>query len=307
MFCILARAAFDKDDWIGRKMGETLGFHFRDRIVRIQTTLYLTNTLPDNEPNYVYVLHPGNVGFELCYDTPFPAHQDEKDYCILHAIYSNAFTYDSVGRELTQIKALSPWDYWYEFGKDDFECVTWPGSPRQRKTIKAVKVFPTPDSCRKGQFCPFSVCKIGPFLRNGATMFTLQMTLKGESFDELVGNENTFTVDGPRRLLSRIEHCYIPRIEDDVSAKAYLRELGKFEKFLKAGGGYDVVILNERFADAPIVIDKSCIEEAVIQLSTKLHGLRYNTTNCNFVMELSRDRKREMEAHIRHYMHSMRR
>jgi hypothetical protein len=306
MLCIIVRSALQKTDWRGRKMGETLGFHFKKKTVNVQTTFYLSNNLPDSEENYLYILHPGNVDFELITDTPFPPHRDEKDYNLLESLYSQSCKYDPVTKKLIQVRALSSWDDWQDYSKEEFERVNWPGDLENKPPIVARKSFPDENLISINKFSPFSICKVGPFTKNGAVLFSLNIRLNMESFIELVDRGATFTIDGPQRMLSRIKHCYIPKIDDSDFRNVCINELSKFEDFLKAAAGYDIVVLGEKFADLPVEIDKSYIEEALIQLPRRDYGVRYITNNCNFTMELCRNSEKEIREYIRNYKPDLR-
>jgi hypothetical protein len=290
MLCIIAREVGEKDSWKGRRAGETVGFHRDIEEAHVLATLYLENKLEDDLPNYIELLHPGNVEGKLAKDVLLSDHPDEKEKGlennVLRSLYGEAFDIEQNGESIekvSQIKALSGWDTWYELEKP--QLVNWAGDKRtadnppclERKSIGFSETY--------DGFTPFTVWKIGPFTKKGPVLISLEIKLGGESYRELVTRDRTFSIDGPEHLLSRIEYSYIPRLDKEEQC-LWKKELNKFRKYIGVGQSYDIVLLGKTFADEVETLEKSGITEATLQLDSKDIGTRYVTDDPNFAMSL---------------------
>jgi len=288
VICIAAREICKKGSWKGRRSGETIAPHQEQEEARILATLYLENTLDDDVENFIELLHPGNVEAELVTDQVLADHPDEREkkvqHNVLYSIYGEAFKITKNRNEvesILQIKALSAWDTWYEVEEPQF--VNWAGDKRtQDNPPRLQRVCPHEDC---DGFAPFTVWKIGPFKKKGPVLMSLKIKLRGESYRELVSRDRTFSIDGPERLLSRIEYSYIPRL-DKENRYWWKKELNKFRNYISTGQSYDIVILGKKFADAVDVLEKSGVAEATLQLGSRNLGVRYITDDSNFTMTL---------------------
>jgi len=276
--------------WIGRRMGEVIGCHFKPEEAKILGVLFLNNGGKDGEENYLELMHPGNVEAKLTTSSPLPNHPDEpvddSHQNILNTIYGDAFDIKRAKDsqkicEIQQVKALSQWEIWYELDDNPYSQINWPEDPRtQDKPPKIKKIFPQEG---KSGFVPFTIWRVGPFVKKGPVLFSFEMILKGESFYEFVSRERVFTIDGPERILFRIEFGYIPLLPEKERG-AWLNKLKTFENYIKAKSGYDIILLGSKLADALTVGQQSCASKAGLQLESEDIGVRYLTDDANYRM-----------------------
>lgn len=111
------------------------------------------------------------------------------------------------------------------------------------------------------------------------------MGLEGDSYRELVLQSRTFAIDGPGRLLSRIDYSYIPRMDRDTQL-LWRNELRAFRNYISAGQSYDIVILGDSFADEVELLERSGVIKATLQPESEHIGVRYITDDPNFTMSL---------------------
>jgi len=287
MMCTAAREVLKSKSWRGRRSGETIGYHRQLQEAHILATYYLENMLGDGMENYIDFLHPGNVEVGLMVDSFLSAHPDERDkdveHNILQSLYGNAFGATNINgvEAISQTKALSKWDMWYEL--QESQLVNWAGDPRTLDNPPRLeRICPSEDSV---DFAPFTVWRMGPFRKQGPVLMSLSITLKGKSYREFVDRDRNFWIDGPERLLSRLEYTYVPRVHKK-ERPFWEKQLCKFKKYMSTGQSYDVVLLGAKFADEVRVTQKSGVTKAMLQLESKDIGVRYITDDPDFTMTL---------------------
>lgn len=274
MMCIAIRGGCGNDVWRGLRCGEIIGHHYKENRVFVLSVLYMKNMARDGTENYLHLLHPGNVSVEL---RGWPIrHPDETDNArsIFESVYGEGF--EEQNEQLFQTKGLSSWDSW--FHHDNERITIWPNeelTPQRRcKYIK--KILPKDD---RENFVPFSVFQLGPFTKAGAILINLLLTLVGETYEKLVTHEPVFTIDGPERLLRRVED-YID--EDPRQWQQWRDMVDGFHDYLDFGESYDVALINNSNVDKVKVLRRSGIVEAPIQPKPQCLANRYISSNSAF-------------------------
>lgn len=273
----------DTADWVGRRALEILGFHSTEKRISILCLACLENCLADGVENELHVMHPGDVEFELLNPWPLPFHPDvndrSDDHNILKHIYGEAFEEDAQG-SICQKQMLSAWDSWYDV-KDEPVAV-WP----PKADFDPEEFVCIPEGLRQRP-APFTVRSLGPFTRHGITLIAFKLTATGRSYDQLI-EKPYFPIDGPKSLLVRTECDYVSALEP-AQRQPWLEELRRFETYIDAGESYDVIILNEPYADQVQRLYQRSIVMAPIQPPNNI-AQRYITRNPNFslLMEYTR-------------------
>jgi hypothetical protein len=257
MLCILLTGRDGADAWRMRRSVEVLAFHQESRKVEILFGLYVENKLPAGERNYLRMMHRGNVECFFVPAWPLPQHPAESRVHgpevpgVLQQIYGDLF--DEVNGQPRQTSTMTGWDGKVElpvsgqdrpvvWTPDEQACgeITEFGRPLQSET-------PSPGF---QVYTPFTTWELGPFTEPTSFLLTFVLLIQGATYDELVGGDREFTVDGPERLLSRIRYDDLYRVPDEDRSK-WCDRLKPFEQSrLLMGEGYDVMILRPPYANA---------------------------------------------------------
>ncbi len=290
MMCITIRGAhkdYGNDVWLGRRYVEILGCHHDSNKINILFALYLENKLCDGKKNFLHIMHPGNVRFQLYDSWPIPCHPDEpraqggssrSRNNILQSVYGKAFEYTE--GQLFQTNGLSVWDSWYGF---DHEAITvWPpqeGNVEKQHFIK--RVYP---KNRPTAFVPFTVFELGPFTKKGPVVISFRLSINEKStYEKLISNNRAFTIDGPESLLLRIKRDYIRLLPEGIQDEWKI-EADKFEHYVGFGESYDVILIKPPYADAMKCIWRNGIVKAPIQPIPSSLAARYITAYPRFAL-----------------------
>jgi len=303
MMCIILRGGHQKhgsNGWQGRRSVETVGYHHRDKEVRILFSLYLENKLKDEIDNSLFVLHPGKVEYNVIDPWPPPLHQDEPNPPknkngdnILSSVYGKAFKYDN--QKLVQANGLSAWDSWYGWNNEPVSI--WPKSEKNLGFADCVtERLPAND---ERDFVPFTVFKLGPFRKKGAYLTSFTLTARGETYDRLLRDDPIFTVDGPESLLLRIERDYISKLPS-YEQQMWRNELSLFEEYIGLGESYDVILIKNPYADKVKRMWESGIVKAPLQPIPSSVAVRYITRNPGFSLGLKNldDVRRQQKYYV---------
>ena len=292
MFCIVVKGQEGEPRWVVRRSVELLSYHSSEKVAEILFLLHLENQLPNGEPNWLEVLHPGYTDYEVLSPWPFPSHVDEEkihDHIrderanILASVYGRGLEEDSSGR-LRHVAGLAPWDSWFR----DLECphvTIWPKEEGIR-LADAMERLPFPTPLARGEpRAAFTVFKLGPFRKKGLTLLAFKLRISGQTYRELVEADKVFTVDGPETLLLRIARKYVPRMS---SPAKWLHELQRFETYVDIGESYDVILLRQGSRCEQLRTVRECgIVEAPLQPSPDGVAVRYVTGNPRFCLSLA--------------------
>jgi hypothetical protein len=250
MLCIVLNAPYGTESWRMRRSVEVLGFHEQAREVHIQLGLYLENRY-EQGPNYLRMLHRGNVECFLQPAWPFPSHPDEalSGESVLRDLYAPIF--EDRGGTIMQVNTLTAWDSPVTYPTPQ-HAVAW--GPQTGICVPGWGVPLVPemnDSERaSGRYYPFTSWSLGPFAEQTSYLITCSLRVSGATYDELVHSKPHFGVDGPERLLRRIRYDDLYRLPDDARG-LWERELEPFEQSsITNGEGYDVIVLRSPLADS---------------------------------------------------------
>jgi hypothetical protein len=177
---------------------------------------------------------------------------------------------------------LSAWDSWYGCGIEN--VTVWPSQeksyPNDSPYMKIIPPEPFDNSD-----APFTTFQLGPFKKSGPVLIAFKLWLKGQIYTNLVAHEPIFTVDGPERLLLRTECAHIQRMTKDKQ-KPWQDGIDLFKNYLSFGESYDVILLDEPYADKVAVVWKSGMIKAPIQPKPESIGTRYISANSSFSLWL---------------------
>lgn len=254
MHSILISSPYGKKAWSLHRSTEIIGYHRHEKRVSIVVALLVMNKLRRAE-NFLRFTHRGNVQCQLIPSWPLPRHPDEKPQLrpsVLEMLYSPGFSEeaDGVYRKLHR----TPWDSWHA-GADEVKIRVWPPGSAVDSTDSAESssnrlrlLTPEADS---DIFVPISTWELGPFSRNGFHLIAFSLAFQGETYERLVGECSSFSVDGPRRLISQIlqdKQAISDRSAPDPSA---IRINDFLDPSLRlTATSYDIVILGPPWTSA---------------------------------------------------------
>jgi len=247
MHCIVLSSPTDKKNWKVYRSIEVLAYHRGwAGYVRILFGLMLENRLK-GQPNFLRLLHCGNVALTLKKSWPLPPHDDAPDSTFIQSFYGQAFKEDA--GQVLQVRNLSPWDEWME--EEPTPVLVWPDQEAIDKGMSPGReITPEGTTTQECESPPFTVWQLGPFSQVGLHLVTFSLTFSGETYRRLVEANDSFSVDGPERLLDRIRYFDL--------AEADMRYRPEWDKLLAdfldpqkrlTSEAYDVVILGPPFAD----------------------------------------------------------
>lgn len=220
MHSVLIGSPLGKKVWSLQRSTEIIGYHRSERRVNILLLLLAINKLKTG-PNTLCLMHRGNVQCRMLRSWPMPHHSDEGagfGPSLLEDLYGDGI--QEQGDCLLRQKQLTAWDSWHDSQHPE-RVRPWPPGkeftlegnlPSMSNWIRQVTPQAAPDS-----FVPFVKWELGDFTETGLHLIACEMSFSGETYDRLVGNTPVFTVDGPRRLLSRIVY---DDLASDVSIAA---------------------------------------------------------------------------------------
>jgi hypothetical protein len=270
--------------WHIHRSVEVLAYHQAAECVKILFLVLAENLL--DGPNVLRFLHRGNVQCRLiCPSYPLPRHPDEEyepqQPGILESVYGKAFNvYGACVRE----HALTPWEAW---ARKTRQSVTLFGGNELKNDILSPE-FDVPED---DSYIPFCTWKLEDFKNKGLYLISFSLEFSGETYKRLVASDESFSVDGPQRLLSAIKYRDIPDYRNEQ--RNWLDRLRAFEDEATAvcSDSYDVIILGSPLADeVNICYDRCCNgihKAAQNQPAPDCHAVRYVTTDQFFTLPLS--------------------
>jgi len=274
-------------DWHVYRSVELLAYHKTEQRVRI-LLMILAESLAD-VPNYLKLLHRGNVDCDLVTPSyPLPRHPDENNknnVGVLESVYGKAFK-DCKNCYVQEEKKLTPWDAWMSVAQ---RTVALYGGPNP----KTAKLEPKNRVPSDGSYVPFCTWELGPFVEKGLYLLAFSLEFHGQTYNHLVnGQDGTFSVDGPRRLLAAIQYRDLMNYPIDQDYwNCLLGDFNNPETAVKSES-YDVILLGPPFADKVEVRADRCtngIHKAAKNQPHELcrHAVRYVTTDQYFTLPLS--------------------
>jgi hypothetical protein len=289
MLCILLNSPQGAGTWRMRRSVEVLAFHEAKEEVEILFGLYVENRLASGTPNFLGIMHRGNVECFLQPAWPLPLHPAEARNRLSKGVFQEIYgdLFRDIGGRPRQVSTLTAWDgELFLDAEKQVEPIVWP--PEElRRGEKTEFGWPFPsEGCSKplGRYIPFTTWKLGPFIEATSYLITFVLRITGETYRKLVDRDNEFTVDGPERLLSRITYDDLYRLPQEERALWHER-LERFRSsLLLMGEGYDVIILHAPYSDAVEPLNGSlAIGQAPKQPP---HADRFVTANQGFSMAL---------------------
>jgi hypothetical protein len=286
MHCIVLSSPAGKDAWRVHRSVEILAYHRDAKRISILFILLVENLLPSK--NELRVLHRGNVECNLVPSWPLPLHRDEEAGTrgVLNDIYGTMFRKD--GENLLRVKKLTSWDA-QENIEGDVSIADWAVQTGLLSCSDEASFFPPEIApLSKGNHVPFTTWMFSPFHQSGFHLLSFRLQFEGLTYDRLVPNDDIFTVDGPERLLARIEYEDIIELssEEKKSWRLRLEEFEDPEKRLLCEN-YDVIILGPPHGDAVARVTEynaNGIYPAPRQSGT--NAQRFITTNNLFTLPL---------------------
>lgn len=300
MCFILTGKDGETKSWTGYRSIEVLGFHKTQKKTEVLLLLYIRN---EEENNQLMLMHPGNVSCEAVdFQGGLPKHQDElrlhesNQMSILDSIYHKVFEFDQKNSTFYLRKILTLWDSLSDIDLwDQNEIAIWNNSPQKY----ILPLFQMKDNTK---WSPFSAWKLGPFPSIGDYFLAVKVTLSNESYSTLVNPDSFFLVEGPKQLQSKLYQVFIPYFTHD-DPKGWRKKLSFFNNSLRFRDGYDIVILDEPFADkvtadmktsysvteGPLVADMDesfYVTENTLKPVSKKSFKRYITANSSFKLNL---------------------
>jgi hypothetical protein len=258
MHCILLRG--DTSCWELRRSVEVLAYHRKRREVSILAVISVNKLRSDEK--HLYMLHRGNVQCSMVRSGRAARHPDEVKRggdAIWWSVYKQEFegaasSISESGGVLTRIKERNSWDSFFPAeGAAASKSIThlWPSSIPADPVIKPLH---GDDDSGRGFVAPFTEWELGPFTSAGEFLITVAMKFEGATYRRLLGDEGSFTVDGPRRVLDAIEYLDLVNLKSEERPK-WEQRLQPYRSFLPAKYGYDVILL-----DPPCEADRIAVK-----------------------------------------------
>ncbi len=304
--CIITRGEEGKDDnaWKGRRSIEAVGYQSANKKANILFGLYLQNNAVNN---YLYLLHPGNIRFELIYEPwPFPTCCDEPEKNtekksqenLLTKIYGRAF--EKKEGKLYQVQALSAWDTWY--GQEDENATIWPSEEYDADKLPFEKLYPE-GKYDLNLFYPFTIIKLGPFRKSGPQLLAFKIFIEGKSYEELIGNRPYFNILGPESLMLQIKYDFLNAF--DEQRESLLEKLSGFEDYIGFGESYDIVITKFPKSDNVSCISNYSIDKVPVEPEMQKYIERYVTRYPRFVLSLKNNNIKYTREERHQYVESL--
>ena len=275
-----------------RRSVEVLGFHKEQREVRILLGLYVENRFQSGHENFLGMMHRGNVECFVRPAWPFPEHPDEHAAKsdgrlggnvdgVLAQVYGQNF--QERDGKIYQVNTMTAWDNYVPILNAE-QPIRWSPFSDYGPGEWGLPWSPDVEAPPLDQWVPFTTWTLGPFTEAASYLITVMLRISGQTYSTLVAREPEFTVDGPERLLSRINYEDLICLRDHERSP-WKKRLAPFENsHLLLGEGYDVIVLHSPLADKVQSLGGGIgITPAPRQPST---GDRYVTANQAFCMTL---------------------
>jgi len=253
MHCIVLSSPTGSDQWQVHRSVEVLGYHHSARRVSILFAL-LAENLRAGSPNSLRFLHRGKAVCHVVSAWPLPKHPDEKAHGgegVLSNVYGHLFQMTD-GRIL-RVKMLTAWDSDEPLASEEqVPILNWAETPGVLPAGEQRRRWPPdPPPPNASGYVPFTTWTLSPFNEKGFYLVSFELHFDGETYARLLhADPVVFTVDGPERLLGRIEYedmVEVGRAEVD----SWLQILGDFKDPSKRPpcSSYDIIILGPKYGD----------------------------------------------------------
>jgi hypothetical protein len=275
MHCAVLAAPLGAKTWQIHRSVEMLAYDQKRHSVSI-TLLLLANNL--RKDNLFRMLHRGSVACNRIPAWPFPMHQAQRgqsDHNILEDLYGGMFI--EKDRKLVWRNDITIWDGL--IAMDEKEIIP---------ANDSVGLHPDYQS-RSEKHMPFSSWTIR-VKQPGWYLFAFDLYFDGDTYDALLPKQKIFTVDGPERLLARIQFEDL----DCLTNSDYQLWSDRLKNFVDSdtrldSSSYDIILLGPPYA-AHVVRARDYSTDGVY-LSPRQPlvpgAARYITTDCAFCLPLS--------------------
>jgi len=285
MHCILFRG--DPDVWELRRSVEVLAYHRERQEVSILAVASVQKLKAG--PKHLYMLHRGNVECSKVKSGRAARHPDEVNRegdTIWWSVYKKEFEVSAAsivesGGILTRTKERTCLDSFVPAADEIIKSTTrlWPAEVSGNPVIAPCPRGDGPD-------VPFTEWPLGPFDPTGEILITVGLTFSGATYRRLLGDDESFTIDGPQRVLDAIESIDLINLPPQ-SRSSWEKLLQPYKTFLPAKYGYDVILLSHPCkADNIEIKGLSRIIIAPYQPEPRGAGLRFVSGSANFQLVL---------------------
>jgi hypothetical protein len=272
MHCFVLCSPGGRQGWDIHRSVEVLAYHPEDeQHVDILLLLLARSTVRGNS---LRLLHRGTVECRPVPAWPLPRHESEsEDSHILQELYGSLFDGEadpSLSRDLT------PWDSWMDVVAEPVQTSGFKFSP---DCVRSREVEPAP-------FTSWTVRGLDV----GWHLFAFQLRFAGATYDELLQG-GAFSVDGPERILSRIEYGTFAAMTE-ADRQPWRESLAEFldPNHRLDCTSYDIVLLTEPPAVPVLQAPELCANGIYLAPMQPTGAQRYLTTDPNFTLPLRFDR-----------------
>jgi hypothetical protein len=237
MHCISVSSPSGQATWRIRQSVEVLGYHRKERRVSILFLLLALNTLRD-APNDLRVLHRGRVRCTQVPAWPVPSHADESDAVnALSSVYGSLFTVQN--GDVVCSNSLTT-----ENSGEHAQRVI----PVHRQAVRT-PLAPDFEPPAGDGYVPFTTWTVH-VEHEGLYLAAFELEFSGETYDHLLASDQPFTIDGPDRLLARIEYIDLASLIPDERG-LWTERLAPFTDLAQRVPceKYDIIVLSPPYAD----------------------------------------------------------
>lgn len=232
MHCIVLSSPNGSDKWRIHRSVEVLGYHHSGHRVSILFALLAENLLAGS-PNSLRFLHRGKVDCHVVSAWPLPKHPDEKEHGgkgVLSNVYEHLFDMTD-RRRILRAKKLTAWDSEEPLtSEEQVPILNWAeisGVLRAGEQRHELSADPLPPNA--SGYVPFTTWTLSPFNEKGFYLVSFELRFEGETYARLLhADPVVFTVDGPERLLGRIEYEDMVEV-GRTEVGPWLKELDDFK------------------------------------------------------------------------------
>jgi hypothetical protein len=285
MHCIVISSPSGTDSWRIHRSIEILAYRRREQRVTILFTLLAENRLPDR-PNALRLLHRGKVTCRLIPPWPLPRHPFESKSAkgILEKVYGQAFQRSENG--LSRVRALTSRDSW----NDISPTPVFLGPEDKNNALTSQNVVPPEvEVLDSSGYIAFTTWQLEPFTQQGLYLLSFTLEFSGETYRKLVESEPTFTIDGPMRLLARIEYSDLDRSDKNTYeiSRKHLADFKNPRRIINCES-YDVIILGPPLGDQVEIDEIACpVGICSAPLQPNGNAQRFLTDNQFFTLGLA--------------------
>jgi hypothetical protein len=273
MHCFVLSGPNGKDSLSIRRSVEVLAYHPGEHRVSI---LLLLLAHSETDDNAIRLLHRGAVECSVVPSWPLPIHPSEPKAStgILNELYKGLFAKDPASGQLLRVKDLTPWDTEVELPEPE---PLWPTTEnRQLESDTAGLDGPAP-------FTTWTVTG----LKQGWNLLAFKLTIGQAAYDRRLTEGSSFTVDGPDRILARIEYGELASFTDSVRDQWRSAMSGFVDPETRLQCDSHDIVLLEAPPAAPVARVPELCASGVYIAATRADGsVRYLTTDASFTLPL---------------------